>query len=194
MAEILLSSATYIKSTTNISDNVAGKYLLPALREAQNVQLRRIIGDCLLAALKTMATPDPQTHARPIDDPANVWYKALLDDYIQPFLAPQTNANMTTMVTYKVGNFGVAKASDENLQPVGPEELGQQTDFYQSKADAAAFDLRNYLLENVAHFPELDACACAKIRATLRSVASSGIFLGGPRGRILPGGGGCCKR
>ena len=195
MAEILLCSETYIKSTTSISNNVAGKYLLPALREAQNVGLRRIIGSCLLNALKVLATPSGDPPARPIDDPANVWYKQLVDDFVRPYLANQTNVNVLAMLTYKVGNFGVAKASDENLQPVGPEELGQQQYYYQSKADAACFDLQTWVLENRGHFPELDECACSKIRATLRSAASCGIFLGGPRGRKLPDGSGCnCKR
>lgn len=193
MAEILLSSESFIKTTTNVSDNLAGKYILPSLREAQEVGLRGILGDCLLAALKTMATPDPQTHTRPIDDPANAQYKALLDR-AQYYLAYQTIVEVTAKVTYKVGNFGVAKASDENLQPVGPEELGQQQFYYQSKADAACFDLQRWLLDNSASFPELTPCACNAIRANLKSAASCGVFLGGPRGKILPGGGGCCKR
>lgn len=194
MAEILLSSETFIKTTTNVSDNLAGKYILPSLREAQEVGLRGILGDCLLAALKVLVTPDPETHERPIDDEANVWYKDLLDR-AQYYLAYATIVEVTAKVTYKVGNFGVAKSSDENLQPVGPEELGQQQFYYQSKADACCVGLQNFLLENAAHFPELDDCACAKIRANLRSAASCGLFLGGPRGRKLPGGSGCnCKR
>ena len=54
MAEILLSSEQFVKSVTSISDNVAGKYLLPSLREAQDVGLRGIIGDTLLAKLKQL--------------------------------------------------------------------------------------------------------------------------------------------
>ncbi len=52
MTEILLSSEAFIKSVSSISDNVAGKYILPSLREAQEIGLRGILGDCLLDALK----------------------------------------------------------------------------------------------------------------------------------------------
>ena len=52
MTEILLSSERFIKEVTSVSDNLAGKYLLPSLREAQEVALRGILGDCLLERLK----------------------------------------------------------------------------------------------------------------------------------------------
>ena len=35
MAEILLTSEAFVKSVTNVSDNLAGKYILPSIREAQ---------------------------------------------------------------------------------------------------------------------------------------------------------------
>ena len=187
MAEILLSSETFIKSVTNISDNVAGKHILPSLREAQDVGLRGILGDALLAALKGMVGD----HS--ISDEGKEAYKDLLDR-AQYYLAWTAVVEVCNRVTYKIGNFGVARSSDENLQPVGPEELGQQQFYYQSKADSCAVDLQNWLLNNRAQFPELNDCQCNAIRANLRSAASCGLFLGGPRGRILPGGGGCCKR
>ena len=46
--EYLLTSEDFIKEVTNISDNLSGKYLQGAIREAQEVVLRGIIGSCLL--------------------------------------------------------------------------------------------------------------------------------------------------
>ena len=113
--EILLSSATFIKSVTNISDNVAGKFLLPSLREAQEVGLRGIVGDCLLAKLKELAATDPDTHTRPIDEAENAPYKDLVEK-AQYYLAFSTLVDLCNRVTYKVANFGVAKTSDEKAQ------------------------------------------------------------------------------
>ena len=42
MAEILLSSEAFVKTVTSISDNLSGKYILPSLREAQEIGLKRI--------------------------------------------------------------------------------------------------------------------------------------------------------
>ena len=40
MAEILLSSEKFIKETMSVSDNLSGKYILPSLREAQEIGLK----------------------------------------------------------------------------------------------------------------------------------------------------------
>ena len=183
--EILLTSEVFVKDVTNISDNVAGKFLRPAMREAQEVGLRAIVGDCLLARLKDLVRDGS------ITDSENEAYKDLIDR-AQYYLAYSSVAELVNKVTYKVGNFGVAKSNDENLQVVTAGELEQQRFYYQSKADGACRRLQRWILQNKAAFPELRACDCAAMQANLRSSASSGIFLGGARGKILPGGGGCC--
>ena len=184
--EILLSSEKFIKNVTNISDNVAGKFILPALREAQEINFRGIVGDCLLDALKGLVSSGEITDAQ------NAPYKDLLDR-AQYYLAYQTIVEVANKVTYKVGNFGVAKSSDENLQPVGADELDQQRTYYQAKADAHCLQLQNWLLENRADFPELRECDCSRIRANLYSAATCGIFLGGARGKRIIKKGGCCR-
>ena len=52
--ETLLTSADFVRAHTSISDNVDGKYITPAIREAQDIHLRGILGDCLLARLKEL--------------------------------------------------------------------------------------------------------------------------------------------
>ena len=50
----LLCSEKFIKENSSISDNVAGKYILAALRDAQEIRLKGILGECLLNTLKQM--------------------------------------------------------------------------------------------------------------------------------------------
>lgn len=171
-AEILLTSEQFVKSVTSISDNVAGKFLLPSIREAQEVGLRQIVGDLLLDKLKSLFS-------------AGTLSGAYLETVqrAQYFLAYTAVVELTAKVTYKVANFGVVKSDDENLRVVGAEELGQVQFYWQSKADSAALDLQNWLLRNRSDLPELTECACNRIAATLRSAASCGLFLGGARGK-----------
>lgn len=190
MAEVLLTSETFIKSVTNISDNVAGKFILPAAREAQETQLRGVVGDCLLAKLKELAAREPDG-TRALDDPANSAYKDLVDQ-AQYFLAYASVAEVLYKVSYKVGNFGVARSTDEHLQAVPQDEVAKQIYYYQSKADGWCRRLQHWILQNKAAFPELRVCDCASLQANLRSSATCGVFLGGTRGKVLPGGGGCC--
>lgn len=188
MAEILLSSERFIKSVTSASDNLSGKHLLPALREAQEVGLRGIVGDCLLAKLKEVAASSDEEKAKPENAP----YMDLIRE-AQYYLAYKTLVGVANSVTYKVGNIGVVKTTDENVQAVTQDDLAKQQFYYQAKADGACVTLQKWILNNKASFPELRACDCNAIRANLVSAATSGVFLGGPRGKKLPGGGGCCR-
>ena len=180
MAEILLSSEKFIKETTNVSENLSGKYLLPSLREAQEIGLRGILGDCLLAKLKELVKESQINLAE------NAAYKDLLDR-CQYYLAYATIVEVVDRISYKVVNFGVAKSTDENLQVATQDEIAKQKYFYQAKADNYCLDLQNFLLNNRQAFPELKDCDCNRIKANLKSAASCGIFLGGARGRNIKG-------
>lgn len=176
MAEIILTSEKFVKSVTSVSDNIAGKYILPSLREAQEQGLKGILGDALLAKLKGLVAN------KEIDLESNAAYKILLDR-CQYYLAYAAIVEVTNKVSYKIGNFGVAKSSDENLQVASQDEIGKMQYYYQSKADAHCLDLQNFLLQNRTDYPELTENCCHTIESNLHSAASCGIFLGGARGK-----------
>ena len=179
MAEILLSSEAFVKSVTSASDNLSGKYILPSLREAQEIGLRGILGDDLLAKLKDLIKNGT------LETESSGVYKTLVD-HCQYYLAYMTIVEVTNKVSYKIGNFGVTKTQNENLQVASQDEIAKMQYYYQSKADACCLDLQNFLLEHRKDYPELTENSCHKIESNLHSAASCGIFLGGARGRILP--------
>lgn len=179
MAEILLSSEAFVKSVTSASDNLSGKYILPSLREAQEIGLRGILGDDLLAKLKDLIRNNT------LETESGGVYKTLVD-HCQYYLAYKTIVEVTNKVSYKIGNFGVTKTQDENLQVASQDEIAKMQYYYQSKADACCLDLQNFLLEHRKDYPELTENSCHKIESNLHSAASCGIFLGGARGRKLP--------
>lgn len=176
MAEILLSSETFIKSVTNISDNVAGKYILSSLREAQEISLKGILGDALLSKLKSLV------QGRSIEGHDNIQYKDLLNK-CQYYLAYTTIVELICKVSFKIGNAGVVKTSDENLQVATLQEVVLQKEYYQGKADFHAMEIQNYILDNLSAFPEVNECDCRKIHSNLHSAATCGFFLGGARGK-----------
>lgn len=177
MAEFLLTSEKFVKEVSSISDNVAGKYIQPSIREAQEVWLKSIIGSTLLNYIKALGL------AKTLDDPANVAYKELVDR-AQYFLAYTAIVELTNKVSYKIGNFGVTKTTDENLQVASQDEIAKMQYYYQSKADFCALELQQWILENRTLFPELDDCTCRKIHSNLHSAASCGLWLGGARGKM----------
>lgn len=173
MKEILLTSESFVRSVTNVSDNLAGKYILPSIREAQEQGLKGILGDCLLSKVKQLISSNA------LDGK----YKELVD-HCQYYLAYAAIVEVTNKVSFKIGNFGVAKTQDENLQVASYDEIVKMQYYYQTKVDAYCLELQTWLLDNKGSFPELNECHCRKLSSNLYSAASCGIFLGGSRGKI----------
>ena len=172
MTEILLTSESFVRSVTNVSDNLAGKYILPSIREAQEQGLKGILGDCLLSKVKQLISSNA------LDGK----YKELVD-HCQYYLAYAAIVEVTNKVSFKIGNFGVAKSQDENLQVASYDEIVKMQYYYQTKVDAYCLELQTWLLDNKCSFPELNECHCRKLSSNLYSAASCGIFLGGCRGK-----------
>lgn len=179
--EALLISEKFIKETTNVSDNLSGKYLKPAIREAQDLRLKRVIGAELMAKLQALVESDE------IEKPENEKYRALLREVRYP-LAYYTIVELIDKVAFKLVNLGVVQNTDDNTQAANMEDRIKVKILYQSKADAYTFELQNYLLAHRSEFPELTDCDCHKIKSNLRSAATCGFFLGGARGKRIKGG------
>ena len=95
MAEFLMVSETKIKEVSNISDNVAGKFILPAIREAQEIKLKSIIGSCLSMnrAFFNLTTRFGFTP-------------------VEAALATSTNAARAIGLSDRIGSLEVGKAAD----------------------------------------------------------------------------------
>ena len=176
MAQILLTSEIFVKSITNISDNIEGKYLLSAIREAQDIRLKGILGSALLEKLKKVVE-DQATN-----EVINAKYKELIDK-CQYYLAYQTIAELPMKISYKLANIGTVRTIDDKVQSATREEVANVQFYYQSKADFYAHELQGFLLRNANDYPELNENNCYEIRKNLCSAATSGLWLGGVRGK-----------
>jgi hypothetical protein len=177
MTKILLISEDYIKTNSGLNDNVWGNYLTPAIREAQDIKLQQILGTSLYEAILEQVKNGAikNDHFKP--------YKALLDDYIQPYLMYQTISDLVPIIGVKLTNIGVVVSNDEHLTNLtqGERELVQT--YYGQRAEFYGKRLQNFLIDNRADYKEL--AICEDIKPTLDSVAETGLWLGGYRGRKL---------
>ena len=73
MNRVLLISEDFVKELTNMSDNMQGKLINPAIAEAQEAGLREILGDCLMDRLLELVETGE------IEFAENAMYKKLLD-------------------------------------------------------------------------------------------------------------------
>ena len=176
MSEYLLTSEDYVKANSPISDNVASKYVLNAIRKAQETYLKRIIGKALLDRLKELLK------AGTVSASGNEAYSELLDE-VQDYLTAQSAKIVCENVSYKIANAGVVKTSDENVQNASQDEIISRKTELQSEADGYAYELQRWLLENRQRLPELSEYDIDKIHSNLYSAATGNFWLGGRRGK-----------
>ena len=174
MTDILLITEQSIKNITNISDNMAGKLLLTAIRESQEINLREILGDALLDELKRQVAEN---------DVRETYNQLILQ--CQYYLAYQSCANICMITSVKIDNAGLQRVSDEKMEPLTVSEVNQIHDYYQKRADFYCERLQNFLLQHKEDYPQLTTRQCNSINANLYSSASCGIFLGGPRSKNI---------
>lgn len=173
---ILLVSPEFIRSTTNVSNNLQDKYLHSAIREATDIDLDEVVGTPMLRKLKEMvATGD-------IKKEENAMYNDLLDT-AKYFLAYSAISRVVVISSAKIDNFGLSQATDDHIQALDMKEIFQLEKYYTNKADAYKKRLQNYILKNIKHFPEIRECNWFETHANLDSAASCGIFLGGARSK-----------
>ena len=178
--DVILISEDYIKSTTNISDNIAGDYLLPSIKLAQDIDLESTIGTQLLEKIQELI------YNNDISNKDSEMYKLLLDKYIQPYLAYATIQHLTPTVAYKLANQGIIRTDDEKSYNITSNEVDKVADYYSHIANTFKKRLQLFLIANYNEFPELlNWKSIADIRANLYSAAGCNLSLGGPRGRSI---------
>lgn len=177
MTKVLLISEDMVRSYSEISDNVFGKSLLPAIRTAQDLYLEEFLGSCLYKKLLEIVGDGSITNQE------NVAYKDLLDEHIQPYLLERVVADLIPIVGSKIANLGVYKSRDEYTDNVSAGEVERLQNLHIIKADHYAKRMQLFLKENRQAFPELNCCSCGGIKPTLDSSADCGLWLGGIRAR-----------
>ena len=176
MEKILLVSTTFIKNMSNISDNISGKLMEPAIWEAQNEGLRSILGDRLVDKLEDLVRTGD------IDREGFEMYKTLLLK-CQYYLAYTAIANVCMLTSVKIDNAGLQQVSDEKMESLDMDDSFRLASFYQKKADYLCHQLQRFVLKYRQNYPELSDCDCREMKANLYSSATTGLWLGGVRGR-----------
>ena len=181
MTNVLFISEDFIKTNSGLNDNLFGKSLLPAIREAQDIYLQQIIGSTLYHKLLELV--DEGT----IGDTGNTIYKELLDEYVRSYMLYQTIVQVIPVTNVKLSNYGTTLSDDQYLVNLSQGDAELIEKHYSIIADFYARRLQEFILNNCEAL-DVDACTCEGIKANLQNAATTGVFLGGQRGRvILPG-------
>ena len=176
--DVLLCSEDYIKTYTNISDNTAADYIAPAMYMAQHSDLEVCLGTALVYKIQELVATGEITDAK------NEYYKILLDDHINDYLAYATIVRLLPIVSFKIGNAGVVRTDEEKVVGMSYDEVFGLTEYYKHHADYLQYRMQRFLIANYTKYPELSKYkSIADLQANLYSAASVGIYLGGARGK-----------
>lgn len=181
MRNVLLISEDTVKTYSGLNDNIWGKSLLPAIREAQEIGLQGIIGSCLYQRLCSMVEDGSITAQE------NAQYKELLDNQISYYMIYKTISDLVPVIGVKLANIGVMVSNDEHMQNLTEDERNRIDTYYEQKADWYTKRLQDFLKANKELFSELNCgCECdGSIKPNLDSAASTSLWLGGLRSRKL---------
>ena len=160
---------TDVKDLTNISDNLSEKYILTAIREAQQTELTQVLGIHFITKLEE-AVNKGEVPER---------YSELLDNYILYFLCYNVISKLIPIASVKIDNAGAVTTGDEKVENLSLDEVFRLQDYYTQKSDYYKMRLQRYLRANKAKYPELDCTS------EIHSAYSSPIFLGGKRGKHI---------
>ena len=179
MRNVLLISEDTVKTYSGINDNIWGKSLLPAIREAQEIGLQGIIGSCLYQSLCSKVEDGS------IANTENTAYKTLLDEQISYYMIYKTISDLIPIIGVKLANIGTVISNDEHIQNLTEDERSRIDTYYEYRSDFYAKRLQEFLLNNKELYAELDECSCSQMKANLESAASTGLWLGGYRGKRI---------
>lgn len=165
MNKVLLISEETLKTYSLVNDNIDGKYLLPAIQTAQDIDLETLIGKALLDKLcKLVETGEIVNNSK---------YRTLLDDYITPYLVWQVMSNLQLGINYKLSNSGVITNDDERKSRLDYRNNQLLQEQYKHYADSYAIKLKDYLCSG--DYPEYHQCINY---SHAEDVELCGIYLG----------------
>lgn len=146
---VSLISEKTIKANLPLSSDIDGKYILPAIQSATDIDLQDMIGQKLLRAYQCavyngyMAQDKIDTCDEPLKSVLNS-AKIFLDDYVVKYLQWQVMVNITTMINYKYANSGVYTNQDEKRITTDYKTNMQLIQQYQRYANGYAIKLKEY--------------------------------------------------
>ena len=137
-------STQYLRDNSPINENVDPKLLKSAIKEAQEIYIRDVIGSGIYDELQDQAYNDTLTTDN----------RTLLDSYIAPCSKYYSLTESMLPMTFKFMNKSVATRNSENATPITTSELTQIEQRYRDKAEYYAERLRDYLRENPTLYPK----------------------------------------
>jgi len=144
MAQALLLTTQKFFEKSIIDNNVDSDLITKLILRATQINVYNILGTDLFNKIVTDAGANTITG----------YYKTLLDDYIQDFIVYWVEYYSYTELNYKLTNKSVAQKSSDNSTPTDYSTISKIEKTKKSLADDQGKSIYNYIMNNLAQFPE----------------------------------------
>ena len=146
MTTVQLISEAKIREFTDMNNNVDSKLISNAIREAQDIDLQRLLGTLLYNKILSDVQSNTLTGA----------YKTLVDDWIQNFLLYATYYNTLEYIYMRPRNNGLlTPTGGENSESVDRAMYNVKRQSVMNKREFYAEKLTDYLIENQNSYQEI---------------------------------------
>lgn len=150
MTTTFLISEAKLREFTDIDNNVDTALIKNGIREAQDIELQRMLGTLLYDKIIDLVSGNT------IGDSANADYKTLLDSYIQNFLLYAAYFYCLDAIYLRSRNNGLIQPNGgDNADSVAQNLYNLKRQASKNKMEFYAQKLRDYLIEEEANYPEL---------------------------------------
>ena len=161
-----------LKQNNVINANVDSEYIEPALREAQDIFLREIIGDALYNTIENKINGNTLTGK----------YLTLVNQYIKPYLENRMLASLVVPISMKIRNAGVIQQFDQGFNSSNVKDVAYLADYYNGRVEFYENRMTEYLKKNINDIPEY-AYSTQNVTNPSQTHTAGTIYLGGGRKR-----------
>ena len=161
-----------LKQNNVINANVDSEYIEPALKEAQDIFLREIIGDTLYSTIENKINGNTLTGK----------YLTLVNQYIKPYLENRMLASLVVPISMKIRNAGVIQQFDQGFNSSNVKDVAYLADYYNGRVEFYENRMTEYLKKNINDIPEY-AYSSQNVTNPSQTHTAGTIYLGGGRKR-----------
>ncbi len=142
MAYTYIISEKYLKEETILHDNVDSKLVKVAIREAQDIYTRDVLGSALYDLIISELPSSLST--------ANA---TLVNTYVAPMQKYWSLKEIVINLQFKLANSAVLIREGENMRPVNADDLELLEKKYSDKAQYYQQRLIDFMCDNIADYP-----------------------------------------
>lgn len=136
-------TTTYLKENTPVDTNVDEHLLKQAIKDAQELYIKDLIGSGLYDAICTQVNAETVTAAN----------ATLVQTYIAPCLINYIMYESAEIISYQILNKGIQTRNSDNSNPADINQITAMMNRWKDKAEAYGVKLQDFLCANENDYP-----------------------------------------